>query len=92
MLKQVCLILAAVGCVFLIIPMLWTFIGALSFILPLILLAIVLSYSGFETKKLYQRKENSLARNFSLIIVLAVILSLVILFLIFPYVSPQLLI
>jgi hypothetical protein len=92
MIKQVGLILAAVGCVFLIIPLVWMSIGALSLILPLILLVIVLSYSGFEIKRLYERKESNLGRNFLLALILAVVFSFVILYLIFPYVTPQLLI
>jgi len=90
MIKQVGLILAAVGCVFSIVPLVWMSSGALSFILPLILLAIVLSYSGFEVKGFYERKEYSLGRNFLLALILAVVFTFVILYLIFPYVTPQL--
>jgi len=92
MLKQIGIIFAAVGCVFLIIPLLWMFVGSLSFILPLILLAIVLVYSGFDIKRLYKNREYSLAQNFLLILVLAVILSFITLYFIFPYATPKLLI
>jgi hypothetical protein len=92
MLKQIGLTLASIGCVFLIIPLLWTFVGALSFILPLILLSIVLIYAGFNIKRLYKNREYSLARNFLLILFLAVIFSFIILYFIFPYVAPKLLI
>jgi 4-amino-4-deoxy-L-arabinose transferase-like glycosyltransferase len=79
MLKQISIILAVVGCVFLIIPLLRMFVGALSFILPLVLLAIVLVFAGFDMKRLYKNREYSLARNFLLILVLAVIFSFIIL-------------
>jgi len=92
MLKQIGIIFAAVGCVFLIIPLLWMFVGSLSFILLLILLAIVLVYSGFDIKRLYKNREYSLAQNFFLILVLAVILSFITLYFIFPYATPKLLI
>jgi hydrogenase-4 membrane subunit HyfE len=90
MLKQIGIILMAVGCVFLIIPLVWIYTSAL--ILPFILLTIVLIYTGFEIQRLNKEKEYSLARNFLLILVLAVIFSFVILYFIFPYVTPKLLI
>ena len=68
------------------------FVGALSFILPLILLATVLVYAGFDIKRLYKNREYSLAHNFLVILGLAVILSFIILYFIFPYVTPKLLI
>ena len=92
MLKQIGIVLSAIGCVFLIIPLLWMFVGSLSFILPLILLAIVLCYAGFEIKGLWKKRELKLAQNFAVILVLAVIFSFAILYFIFPYVVPKLLI
>jgi hypothetical protein len=89
MLKQIGIILMAVGCVFLIIPLVWIYTSAL--ILPFILLTIVLIYTGFEIQRLNKEKEY-IARNFLLILVLAVIFSFVILYFIFPYVTPKLLI
>jgi hypothetical protein len=72
--------------------LLWILIfgNALSFILPLLLLAIVLVYAGFDIKSLYKNKEFSLAHNFLFTLILAVILSLIVFYVIFPYVTPKL--
>jgi|WetSurMetagenome_2_1015567.scaffolds.fasta_scaffold437637_2 hypothetical protein len=91
-LKEICIILAAIGCVFLIIPLLWIIGGALSFILPLTLLAVVLVYAGFDTKRLCRNRQARLARYFLFFLLLAVIFSFVIFFEIAPFVTPKLLI
>ena len=53
MLKEIALIFAEIGCIFLIIPLLWILPGSpSSFILPPVLLAIVLAYAVFDIKKL----------------------------------------
>ncbi len=90
MLKEISVILAAIGCVFLIIPLLWLFVGPVSFILPLLLLAVTLVYAGFGIKKLYNNRQDHLAHQFLLALVVAVILSFIILYIIFPYVTPKL--
>jgi hypothetical protein len=90
MLKEIGIILAAIGCVFLIIPLLWIIGGALSFILPLTLLAIVLVYAGLDVRRLCRNKESSLAWYFLFFLLLAVVLSFAILYVLFPYVTPKL--
>jgi cytochrome bd-type quinol oxidase subunit 2 len=65
---------------------------ALSFILPLSLLAIVLVYAGFDIKKLRRNKEYGLAQYFLFFLILPVTVSFVTLYAIFPYVTPKLLI
>jgi hypothetical protein len=92
MIKEMGIILVAIGCVFLVIPLLWAISCALSFILPLTLLAIVLVYSGFDIRRLCRKRENRLALYFLFFFLLAVVLSFVVLFAIFPYVTPKLLI
>jgi hypothetical protein len=92
MIKEIGIILAVIGCVFLVIPLLWAIGGTLSFILPLTLLAIVLVYAGFDIRRLCRKRENRLARYFLFFLLLAVVFSFVILFTIFPYVTPKLLI
>jgi len=92
MLKETGIVLAAIGCIFLIISLLWFVGGALSFILPLTLLAIALVYAGFDIKRLYSNGKFSLARYFMLFLMLAVVFSFIIFFLIFPYVTPKLVI
>ena len=92
MLKEIILILAAIGCIFLIIPILWIIGGVLSVVLPLALLVIVLVYSVFDIKKLCNNKECKKAQYFALFQATAVISSFVILYVIFPYVTPKLLI
>ncbi len=92
MLREIGIILAAIGCVFLVIPLLWAIGGPLSFILPLTLLAIVLVYAGFDAKRLSRNRGTSLAQYFLFFLSLAVVFSFVILFVIFPFVTPKLLI
>lgn len=90
MLREIVLILAAMGSLFLIVPLLWIIGGALTFILPLCLFAVVLVYSVFDIKKLYDNEEYKIALYFALFLTLAVVFSFVILYLIFPYVTPKL--
>ena len=92
MIKEISIILAAIGCVFLIIPLIWLFIGALSLILPLLLLAVTVVYAGFNASKLYKNRQGQLANRFLLALAFSIILSFIILYIIFPYVTPKLLI
>ena len=93
MVKEIGIILLAVGCIFLIIPLIWVFIGSpLSFVLPLVLLAFVLAYAAIDIKKLYKNREYDLAHYSIVSLILAILFSFLILYLIFPYVTPKLLV
>lgn len=91
MLREIVIILGAMGCIFLIIPLTWVFWygSPVSFMLPLVLLAIVLAYAGFDIKKLRNNREYNIAQYFMLFLIIAIVFSFIILFEIFPYVTPK---
>jgi len=91
MLKEIVIILAAIGCIFLIIPLALlapfnvpTFLG-----MPITLLFIVLSYAGYDAKKLRDKREYDLLHSFVLILIGALVLSTIMLFLIYPLFAPK---
>jgi hypothetical protein len=90
-LREIAIILGAMGCVFLIIPLMWVFWygSPISFMLPLVLLAVVVAYAGYHIKKLRSNKEYDLAQYFMLFLIIAIVFSFIILFEIFPYVTPK---
>ena len=90
MLKEIGIILGAMGCVFLVIPMLIFYYAApYSLMLPLLLLVIVVAYAGYDIKKLYGNREYDLAKYFLLFLICAIVFSFIILFVIYPYFTPK---
>ena len=91
MLKEIGIVLGVIGCIFLIIPLVWVFpLGSpVSFILPLVLLAIVLVYAVLDIKKLYNKQEYALLLYLVFFLILAVVYSFFMLLAIFPYVTPR---
>jgi len=91
MLKEIAIILGAIGCIFLIIPFVWIFpLGSpVSFILPLVLLAIVLAYAILDIEKLYNKQKYALLLYLVFFLILAVVYSFFMLLVIFPYFTPR---
>jgi hypothetical protein len=91
MLKEIVIILGALGCIFLIIPLVWVFSldSPVSFILPLVFLAIVLAYAILDIKKLYNKQKYALLLYLVFFLILAVVYSFFMLLVIFPYVTPR---
>ena len=91
MLKEVCIILAAIGCIFLIIPLtlLAPFYGSTVFGMPMIFIIIVLAYASYDVKKLRDKREYDLLYSFVLILIGAIVISTIMLFLIYPFFVPK---
>jgi len=91
MLREIAIILGAMGCIFLIIPLMWiSWYGSpVSLLLPLVLLAIVVAYAVYDIKKLHRNRQYDLAQYFMLFLIIAIVFSFIILFIIFPYITPK---
>jgi hypothetical protein len=91
MLREIVIIFGAIGCVFLIIPLVWVFpLGSpVSFILPLVLLAIVLAFAVLDIKRLYNNQKYALLLYLVFFLIIAVVYSFFMLLVIFPYVTPR---
>ena len=91
MLKEIALILGAIGCIFLIIPMNLKFYSSGPWILsmPLVLLGFVLVYAYFDVIKLFDSNKSNLAKYFMFFLIAAILVSSVILVEIFPYFHPN---
>ena len=90
MLKEIVIILGAMGCIFLIIPVDLIFYtsGPFSLSMPLILFGVVLAYAGFHAIKLLDNDEGHLARNFLILLSVAIVFSFIISFEIIRYFPP----
>lgn len=91
MLKEIVIILGAMGCIFLIIPVDWIFYtsGPFSLSMPLILLGFVLAYADFHAIKLLDNNEGHIAGNFLLFLSVAIVFSFIISFEIIRYFPPR---
>lgn len=91
MLKEIAIILGAIGCIFLIIPMNLQFYSSGPWILsmPLVLLGFVLVYAYFDVIKLFDNNEGNLAKYFLLFIIAAIIVSSIIIIEILSYFHPN---
>lgn len=92
MLKEAIIIIIAICCCFLFIPLTWTIyaivhspIGAMISIAPLF---IVLGFAVYDAKNLYDNKEHRLAKNFILFLILSIIISFIIIASIWRYTIP----
>ncbi len=81
MLREVCIVIFSVCCIFLSIPLSWVFFhSGIGFVLPFILLAIVLAYAGYDVIRLVRNSEGDVALTFMLLLIGAVLFSLIALF------------
>ena len=89
MIREACIIVLASCCIFSVIPLVSVFLNPLSLLLPVIFLLIVLSYAGYDAKKMLDNGENNLAKGFILSLIVAVVLSMVAVYFILPYALPK---
>jgi hypothetical protein len=89
MIREICIIVLAVCCIFSVIPSVSVFSNALSLLFPVCFLLIVLSYAGYDAKKLIDNGEHNLAKGFILFLIIALILSMVAVYFILPYTLPK---
>ena len=84
MFRAVCLAILAVCCVFSVIPLTRLFfpVGPL---LSVVLLIVVLFYSAFDIKSLYEKKQYAVARKSIVIVVVSVVFSFIALSVIWYY-------
>jgi hypothetical protein len=90
MIREACIIVLASCCIFSVIPLVAVFFNALSLLFPVSFLVIVLSYAGYDVKKLINNGEHKLAKGFILSLIIALMLSMVAVYFILPYVLPRL--
>jgi uncharacterized membrane protein len=92
MLKEIVIILGAIGCIFLLVPLFWLFPfgGFAEFILTLCLLGVLLVYTAFDVKEMLNSKKRTRASSFVAILVLAILLSYLAVFQILPVIGPKL--
>ena len=90
MIREACVIVLASCCIFSVIPVVSVFFNALSLFLPVSFLLIVLSYAGYNVKKLIENGEHNLAKCFILSLIVALVLSMIAVYLILPYTLPKL--
>jgi membrane protein CcdC involved in cytochrome C biogenesis len=90
--KEIGIILVAIGCVFLLVPLFWLypFTGFAEFILTLCLLAVLLIYAAFDVKAMLNSKRRAKALSFVATLILAIILSYLAVFHILPVIGPKL--
>ena len=93
MLKEIVMILGAIGCIFLLVPMFWLYPWELfkEVIITICLVGVLLVYSAFDVKKMLSNKQKDKARNFIVIFILAIFLSYIVVFQILPFIAPKLL-
>ena len=86
MLKEFAIILSAIGCIFLVLPIILFFdITPSAMLMNALLFAIVLAYAGLNAKRLFNNKKDNVARIFILCLIASIILSLIALIMIFPF-------
>jgi hypothetical protein len=94
MYKEIFLIVIAICCVFSIIPLSWINYASIHWpqgaIISVLLLSITVGYAVYDAKKLFDNKNCRLAKNFSLSLTLAIIISLIFVSVIWQYARPPL--
>jgi hypothetical protein len=89
MLKEASIVIFASVCIFSIIPLTWiAHPSPAGPRLSIALLSAVLFYAVYDIKKLYGNKEYHLAKNFVILIILSITLSLVIVIFTWRYFTP----
>jgi hypothetical protein len=61
----------------------------LSLFLPVSFLLLVISYAGYDVKKLIDNGEHNLAKGFILSLIVALVLSMIAVYFILPYALPR---
>ena len=89
MIREACITVLASCCIFSVIPLVSVFPNALSLFLPVSFLLVVLSYAGFDVKKLIDNGEYNLAKGFILSLIVAIVLSMIAVYFILPYALPR---
>jgi hypothetical protein len=90
MIREICIIILAVCCVFTFIPIACVvFFSPLLGFLPFALLCVVLVYAGYDAKKLYETQEHGLLQSFVLFLLFAIVLSFNLMYLSMPYLGPR---
>jgi hypothetical protein len=89
MIREACIIVLASCCIFLVIPSVSVFFNSLSLLLPVSFLLVVLSYAGYDVKKLIDNGEHNLAKGFILFLIIVLMLSMVAVYFILPYTLPR---
>ena len=89
MIREICIIVLASCCIFSVIPLVSIFFNALSFFLPASFLLIVLSYAGYDAKRLIDSGEHNLVKGFILSLIVVLALSMVAVYFILPYTLPK---
>jgi membrane protein CcdC involved in cytochrome C biogenesis len=92
MLKEIAITLGAIGCVFLLVPLFWLYPswGFAEFVLTLCLLGVLLVYTAFDIKEMWNSKKRVKATSFIAILILAILLSYLAVFQILPVIAPKL--
>jgi hypothetical protein len=89
MLKEAGIILSAIGCIFLIIPLARiSFYSPASLFVSMVLFVIVLLFAAFDVQKLCAHKEYRLAKTFILLLFLSIVISIIALVAIWRYTLP----
>jgi hypothetical protein len=89
MIREACIIVLASCCIFSVIPLASVFFNAYSLFLPVSFLLVVLSYAGYDAKKLMDNGEHNLAKGFILSLIIALMLSMIAVYFILPYTLPK---
>jgi undecaprenyl pyrophosphate phosphatase UppP len=89
MIREASIIVLAVAVVFSFIPLFSVFSNAYSLFLPVSFLLIVLSYAGYNAKKLIDNGEHNLAKGFILSLIVAMVLSMIAVHFILPFTYPR---
>jgi hypothetical protein len=90
MIREACIIVLASCCIFSVIPIVGVFYtNVLGFFLPAVFLLVVLSYAGYDTKKLIENGKHNLAKGFILSLIVAMVLSMIAVYFILPYALPR---
>ena len=90
MIRETCIVALASCCIFSVVPLVTVFFNALSLLLPVSFLLIVLSYAGYDVKKLIDDGEHNQAKGFILSLIVALVLSMIAVYFILPYTLPKL--
>lgn len=92
MLKEACIVISAVCCVFLIIPLNRLNFGPVylpaGVMISLLLLFVVLGVAAYNAKQLFEAKNYRLAKRFIAVLALSIILAVIIVAIIWPYTLP----
>lgn len=85
MIRETCIIVLAICCIFSVIPIVGVLqFNAWSLFLPVSFLLLVISYAGYDVKKLLDNGEHNLMRVFIVSLIVAIVLSMVAVYFLLP--------